>query len=154
MLCSPAGAVLDAEDIRHLRSVFRMTERGDGLRFLKTLYNKVPWWGPLLAPLVQMSLSRPEAQSLIHSLKPGDGIRSEEFSSLDVPVLLIWGKRERVLPSSILSKLINYAPKHFTLMQPDHFSHTPQKEEPETLMAHLLEFQKTLSEERSPQPPI
>ena len=147
MLCSPAGAVLDEDDIEHLKDVFRMTERGDGLRFLNTLYHQVPWWGPLLAPLVQRSLSRPEAQELIFNLKPGDGIRAEEFSQLSMPVLLIWGERERVLPSSILQKLIKNAPQLFTLLRPEGFSHTPQKEDPAALLTYLIRFQEEVSRE-------
>ena len=147
MLCSPAGAVLDQEDIAHLKSVFRMSRPGDGLRFLKTLYHQVPWWGPLLAPLVRLSLNRPEAQELINRLKPGDGIKAEEFSALAMPVLLIWGGRERVLPESILNRLIENAPRRLTVLRPEHFSHTPQKEEPKLLMTHLANFQDMLARE-------
>lgn len=146
MLCSPAGASLSLSDIDHLKRVFRMTERGDGLRFLKTLYHQVPWWGPLLAPLVRLSLSRPEAQQLIHQLQPGDGLGTNEFSGLSSPVLLIWGKRERVLPSTSLANLLDNAPPQLILVKPDQFSHTPQKEHPQELLAHLISFQERLIE--------
>ena len=142
MLCSPAGAILDEADIDHLRKVFSMKNWGDGFRFLQTLYHRVPWWGRIIAPLVRLSLSRPEAQALITQLKPGDGLKVSELSSLDVPVLLIWGQEERVLPSSSLKKLLDHFPKDLILLQPEHFSHTPQKEYPSDLAQHLISFQE------------
>ena len=142
MLCSPAGAILDEQDINHLQETFSMDKPGDGLRFLKTLYHQVPWWGPLLAPLVQMNLRRPEAQSLIQNLKPGDGLNPKEFQNLDIPTLLIWGERERILPPNSIKKLLKFAPKDFQLLQPKVFSHTPQKEFPKELAQHLIHFRK------------
>ena len=142
MLCSPAGAILDEYDIAHLKKTFSMDSPGDGLRFLKTLYHQVPWWSTLLAPLVQMNLKRPEAQSLIQNLKPGDGLKPSEFQQIQVPTLLIWGQRERILPTSSIKKLIKLAPKDFKLLQPKLFSHTPQKEFPEELAQYLIRFQK------------
>ncbi len=144
MLCSPAGAILDENDIAHLKTTFNMSERGDGLRFLRTLYHQVPWWAPIMAPLVQMNLKRPEAQSLIQNLKAGDGLNPKEFQDLQVPTLLIWGQRERILPASSIDKLLQFAPKDFKLLQPECFSHTPQKEFPKELADYLISFQKNL----------
>ena len=137
ILCSPAGARLDQAGIDHLRSVFRMTESGDGMRFLRTLYHRIPWWSWLLAQLVQKNLSRPEAQEIINHLKPGDGLDPKEISNLSMPTLLIWGGRERVLPPSSLPYLVHHAPVQFTLKQPPHFSHSPQRECPAEL-AHTI----------------
>ena len=137
ILCSPAGARLDAKDINHLRAVFRMSESGDGMRFLKTLYHRPPWWSWLLARLVQKNLSTPQAQEIIDHLKPGDGLNPQEISNLTMPTLLIWGGRERVLPPSSLPYLIKYAPTQFTLKQPPQFSHSPQRECPKEL-AHII----------------
>jgi pimeloyl-ACP methyl ester carboxylesterase len=142
MLCSPAGAILDEADIEHLKSVFSMDLPGDGLRFLKTLYHRLPWWSRLLAPLVRFNLSRPEAQNLINDLTPGDGLKPNEFKDLNPPVLLVWGKRERVLPPTSLENLLKYAPKELQLIQPDTFSHTPQKESPKELAQYLITFQE------------
>ena len=149
MLCSPAGALLDEIDIAHLKSVFKMDHPSDGMRFLRTLYHEVPWWGFVLAPLVRKSLSQPEAQMIINQLKPGDGLDPSELKNLNLPILLIWGKRERILPSSSLDKLLTHFPKHLVLLQPDHFSHTPQKEHPKELAQHLIYFQTHLYDKSS-----
>lgn len=138
ILCSPAGARLDEKDIEHLRSVFRMTERGDGMRFLRTLYHRPPWWSWWLSRLVQKSLSAPHAQEIINQLKPGDGLDSQEISDLTMPTLLIWGGRERVLPPSSLPYLVRHAPSQLTLKQPPHLSHSPQRECPEELAQLIL----------------
>jgi len=140
ILCSPAGARLDEVDIAHLRHVFRMSERGDGMRFLRTLYHQVPWWSWILAPLVQKNLSTPEAQQIINQLKPGDGLDPQEICNLTMPTLLIWGGRERVLPASSLSYLIQHAPAQITLQQPPHFSHSPQRECPKELAQLILSW--------------
>lgn len=140
ILCSPAGARLEEKGIEHLRSVFRMSEPGDGLRFMKTLYHQPPWWSWMLAPLIQKSLSRPEAQNIIKTLKPGDGLEPEEIQTLPMPVLLIWGGRERVLPSSSLAYFEKYAPPHFSLQSPPQFSHSPQRECPKELAQVILEW--------------
>ena len=123
----------------------------DGLRFLKILYHKLPWWGPLISPLIWLTLKRPEAQRLIRQLKPGDGLKPNEFSGLRMPVLLIWGKRERVLPATSLEKLLRYAPEKLNLVQPETFSHTPQKECPKELSQYLITFQERveLSQEQA-----
>ena len=145
ILCSPAGARLDQEGINHLKRVFRMSEAQDGLRFLKTLYHKAPWWSPLLAPLVRKSLSRPEAQSLITQLRPGDGLSPEEIRNLKPPCLLIWGKRERVLPLSSLEFFSQNAPKNMTILQPESFSHAPHREHIIELSQLILDWVNTLS---------
>ena len=146
MLCSPAGAVLDEADIDHLKKVFTMDHWQDGFRFLQTLYDRVPWWGSLLAPLVRLNLRRPDTQAVIEQLVPGDGLKPDELSNLSMPLLLIWGKRERILPSSSLSKLLEYFPKDLTLLQPEHFSHTPQKEYPADLAEYLIRFQEQIEQ--------
>ena len=89
-----------------------------------------------------MNLRRPEAQSLIRNLKPGDGLNPKRLQNLDIPTLLIWGERERILPPSSIEKLLKFAPKDFQLLQPKVFSHTPQKEFPKELAQHLIHFRK------------
>lgn len=150
ILCSPAGARLEEDDISHLRSVFRMSEPGDGMRFLKTLYHQPPWWSPLLAPLVRRSLSRPEAQEIINQLKPGDGLAPEELQSLSMPILLIWGDRERVLPPSSLPYLQRYAPAQLSLLTPPHFSHSPQRECPRELARVILDWVERVGDVTTP----
>ena len=140
ILCSPAGARLEERDIEHLRAVFKMSDPADGMRFLKTLYHQPPWWSWALAPLVRRSLSRPEAQKIIEGLKPGDRLSPEEISSLEMPTLLIWGGRARVLPPSSLAYLQRHAPSHFTLSTPPHFSHSPQRECPRELAEVILDW--------------
>ena len=140
ILCSPAGAPIDSDGMTHLRGVFKMTERGDGLRFLQTLYDQPPWWSPLLAPMVRRSLGRPEAQDIINQLKPGDGLSPDELSTLQAPTLFIWGKRERVLPSSSLQFFRKYASSLWTFLEPERFSHAPHRESPKELAQLVMSW--------------
>ena len=147
ILCSPAGAQLQTQDIDYIRANFRMTHWGDGGRFLKTLYHRPPRLWRLFGLFVRANLKRPIIQRFLSNLKAGAGLSPKELNGLKPPTLLFWGGRERILPSSFLDFYRTHLPSCVTFKYPPTFSHCPQLEEPEHLLTEILSWLQEISSE-------
>jgi pimeloyl-ACP methyl ester carboxylesterase len=75
-----------------------------------------------------------EARATRESLTP-DALRS-----LRMPVLLLWGGSERLLPAEMLEYYRSHLPPHARVQVVEGFGHIPQVERPEELVSHLLRF--------------
>lgn len=139
VLCSPAGPQMTPAQIAEVRENFRMTSLGDGERFLSILFERPPPLSPLVGLAVRATLRGEPVQRLLRELTPSLGLSREELSSLSVPTLLFWGGHERVLPAGLLDVYrATLPPALTTIVEPPHFSHSPQLEHPRELLARAL----------------
>jgi pimeloyl-ACP methyl ester carboxylesterase len=75
-----------------------------------------------------------EARATRESLSP------EMLRSLKMPVLLVWGGSERLLPAETLAYYRSHLPAHAQVRVVEGFGHIPQVERPEELVSHLVRF--------------
>jgi pimeloyl-ACP methyl ester carboxylesterase len=64
----------------------------------------------------------------------------ESLSALEMPILLLWGQSERLLPPSALAYFRRHLPPHAIIEEPAGFGHSPHVDDPVRLGERLLAF--------------
>jgi pimeloyl-ACP methyl ester carboxylesterase len=67
------------------------------------------------------------------------------LSALEMPILLLWGQSERILPRSSLAYFRRHLPRHAVIEEPAAFGHCPHFDDPLRLATRLVEFARTAS---------
>ena len=62
------------------------------------------------------------------------------LAALAMPILLLWGQSERLLPKSSLAYLRRHLPGHAIIEEPAGFGHCPHIDDPARLAARLVAF--------------
>ncbi len=140
VLVSPAGARTTDEDLRELVTAFQTESPAQATRLLARLYHRPPWFVPLLGREFLGSLSRPAVRDILASAKLEDGPTPEELGSLAMPVFLLWGRSERLLPSSHLAYFRKHLPAHTVIDEPEGFGHCPHLDDPLRLAERLADL--------------
>jgi pimeloyl-ACP methyl ester carboxylesterase len=144
VLVSPAGARITEADFDALRRAFEHTSNADTVAFLGRLYHRRPWFAPLVAGEVRALLRRPVVRELLESATPDHGPSPEELASLTLPVLLLWGRSERLLPPSALAYFRAHLPPHAVIEEPDAYGHCPHFDDPVGVAARVLTFARSI----------
>ena len=83
-------------------------------------------------------------RSLLLGASNATALRPEELEALNVPVLLVWGQEERLLPESNLDYFRRHLPAGTRVERPDGFGHSPHIDAPEALAELIVEFARSL----------
>ena len=140
VLVSPAGARLAADEWRELVAAFDLSSTADARRFLARVYHRPPWFLALFAHEFPDLLRRPAVQEILASVTPEHSPTPDALGALAMPVLLLWGRSERLLPASALAWFRLHLPPQTVIEEPDGFGHAPQLEQPDRLAARVLAF--------------
>lgn len=140
VVCSPAGAQSSHESLEELRRVFALRSHAEALSFLDRLYHKTPWYAPLLSPTVRTLVNRPHIRQFLADVRPEDAFLPEELKKLTMPILLLWGQSDNLLPREHLAYFQAHLPRHARIEEPDDFGHSPQLERPRALARRIASF--------------
>lgn len=140
MLVSPAGARLAADEWRELVGAFDLRSTAEARAFLARVYHRPPWFLGLFAHEFPELLRRPAVRQILASATPEHSPTPDELAALAMPVLLLWGRSERLLPASALAWFRAHLPPQTVIEEPEGFGHAPQLEEPERVAARLVAF--------------
>lgn len=143
-LLSPAGARLSDAELDALRTSFAFDTRADAVRFLARVYHEVPWFSSLLAHELIAHFGRPVVRDLLESASNDHAPTAEALAALPMPVLLWWGRSERLLPPSCLDWFRAHLPKHAIIEQPEGFGHSPHLDAPQVVADRLAAFARSL----------
>lgn len=144
VLVSPAGARISAAELDALRRTFELPSTADAVAFLRRIYHRPPWFAPLLAGEVRAMILRPVVQDLLRSATPDHAPTPQELASLSMPVLVLWGRSERLLPQSALDWFRRHLPPHAVLEEPPGVGHCPHFDDPAALARRIVEFARAL----------
>jgi pimeloyl-ACP methyl ester carboxylesterase len=144
-LVSPAGARLPDEEWTALLGAFRIDSPADARALLGRLYHRPPWYLPALATAVRSLLNRPAVRDLLATATIADLPPPERLRNLSMPVLLLWGQSERLLPPSALAYFRQHLPAHALIEQPAGFGHCPHLDAPARLAERVLAFARSAS---------
>ncbi|MGB0646888.1 MAG: alpha/beta fold hydrolase [Bradymonadia bacterium] len=148
-LTSPAGAPLAGSDIKRLRRLFSVDTKKGMKALVRTLFHRPPWYGSLLARELRHAMTRPVVRQILDQLEDIPTLNNLEVNRLEMPILLIWGQSETLLPRHCLEWFCQHLPKHAYIEQPFGYGHSPHLEAPEDLCTRLLHFLRR-SESSSP----
>jgi pimeloyl-ACP methyl ester carboxylesterase len=140
VLASPAGAAMDAEELERFLAIFRMQSRSDAVDFMGRLHRRAPWYTPLIASDLVNLFARPAICSFTASVRSTHLFTPEQLASLSMPVHLLWGRADRLLPGSSLEFYRKHLPSHATIEEPDRWGHCPHFDDPAALAEKIAEF--------------
>jgi len=152
VLISPAGAQATEEEWEAIRRTFDVRSRSEASAFLRRLYHRPPWFASLLAHEIPAAFARPSMQELLATASNADAPAPEALASLDMPILLVWGRSERLLPQTHFEYFARHLPHHSIIERPFGFGHCPHFDAPIPLAQRIVAFarQAGLDRPRAP----
>lgn len=145
VLASPAGAAMDAQDLEVFLQQFNLNSRREALEFMGRLGKRVPWYTPILAPDLIQNFKRPSVQHFTRSVRPEDLFQPHELASLQMPVRVVWGREDRLMPPGALDFYRNHLPSHAILEEPEGIGHCPHWDDPKMLADRIVEMGKRIA---------
>jgi pimeloyl-ACP methyl ester carboxylesterase len=140
VLVSPAGARLKDEEWKKLVQAFDVTGALEARRFLGRIYDRPPWFLALVAHEFPDLLKRRAVRDILEHSTQEHSAHPDDLAALRMPVLLLWGRSERLLPAEALAYFREHLPKSAVIEQPDGFAHSPQLEHPKRVADRIVAF--------------
>jgi pimeloyl-ACP methyl ester carboxylesterase len=144
-LVSPAGARVERAEWDELMGGFKIESSADARRLMARIYHRTPWYVAAFAPGFRDVMKRPAIRRLVNAASVDDLPTPEGLQRLPMPLLLLWGESERLLPPSSLEYFRRHLPGHAVIERPVGFGHCPHFEEPERLATRVLDFVRGLA---------
>jgi pimeloyl-ACP methyl ester carboxylesterase len=79
-------------------------------------------------------------RGLLSSIAPDDMLRPEQLAALRMPVLLLWGRDERILPRAHLEFFRRHLPRHARFEEPEGLGHAPYLDDASAVARQILTF--------------
>lgn len=129
-LLSPAGAWSNATEFGGLLDALQVDDLSKARAFVRRVLPSASWSSArhnvgLLAWGVRVRMGRPSVRRLIARASEEDLLDPSELSAMDMPITLIWGRRERLLPRSHFEFFRRHFPPHARYEMPPSFGHAP-----------------------------
>ncbi len=140
MLCSPGGAPLHNGEREALMHLFRITAHEDALAFVDRLFPRPHPLRHLYAWGVRQQFNRPHLVMMLERVREELFLKPAELQALSMPVHLIWGAADRILPASHFTFFERNLPKSAVIERPLHFGHAPFLHRADELVERLLRF--------------
>lgn len=144
-LASPAGAEMSGDELARFLTAFDLGSRADARVFIDRLYHRSPWFAPLIASDIQRLFSRDVIRSFTSAVRPGHLFKPEQLAALSMPVHLVWGRSERLMPPQSLAFFRKHLPPHATIEEPEGFGHCAHLDSPAELARKIVEFARRIS---------
>jgi pimeloyl-ACP methyl ester carboxylesterase len=140
VLLSPGGAASSDAEWDALRATFDIRSRRDALAFVARVQDHPPWLVRLVAHELVARTQRPAVRDLLATTTPAHAIDPVALRALAQPILLWWGRSERLLPASHLAWWQAHLPRHAIVEQPDGIGHCPHLDAPGRVAARIAQF--------------
>ena len=140
ILLSPAGAESSDAEWQALQASFRITSRREALAFVSRVSHRPPLISKLIAHELVGKTKQPAVRDLLETTTPDHALPGAELRALPMPVLLWWGKSERLLPASHLAWWRANLPPHAVIEEPDGIGHCPHLDAPARVASRIVSF--------------
>jgi pimeloyl-ACP methyl ester carboxylesterase len=149
VLASPAGACCADHEWRELKRAFDMTSRADAAIFFRRVYHQPPWFLQLVAHELPSAMASPPVRSLLELASNATALSPRELRALKVPVMLVWGRAEGLLPESHFRYFARHLPKGTRIERPERCGHSPHVDSAEAFASLIVDFARELSAARA-----
>jgi pimeloyl-ACP methyl ester carboxylesterase len=146
ILCSPGGAMMDADELQRFVGTFALDTHDAALQFVDRLFSRRNRMRHLFAWGVRRQFENPDVRALLDGTSPGDLLTPEQLSALRMPLLLLWGRDERILPRQHLEFFRRHLPEHARLEEPEGFGHAPYLDDVDGVARRILAFTSDVHE--------
>jgi len=136
-LVNPGGALLAREQWAPFRALVRARDRAGVERYLDAAFHRAPLALRLFPGEVIRAMSAEACDGVLDAVSESDFLREAELRELDLPVRLIWGDRDRLLPEGTLAFFRRALPRAEVVMLQGS-GHLPHLESPRALARALL----------------
>jgi len=140
-LASPSGAPSTPDEIERLLDVLRLETHADALRFLDLVlhgerrpFRHVMAWG------LRRRFRALPVRAWVEAIREAQPLTPAELARIVVPVQLLWGRSERLLPSTHLDFFRAHLPKAARIDEPHGFAHSPQLDDVNEVTRRLVAF--------------
>jgi len=140
ILLSPGGAQTSDAEWQALQASFRITSRREALAFVARVQDRPPLIARLVAHELVGRTRQPAVRDLLETTTPADPIPAAELRGLPMPILLWWGRSERLLPASHLEWWRANLPPHAVVEEPEGIGHCPHLDDPSRVAARISTF--------------
>lgn len=130
VLMSPGGAPMTPEALSRFVDSFHLNSHRDALDFVDRLFARRAPMRHALAWGVRRTFAQPGLRGLLQGIAERDLLNAERLSELQVPLVLIWGQGDRVLPAEHREFFLRHLPPHARIVEPKHVGHSPYLEDP------------------------
>ena len=127
----------DPDERERFLRLFEVKNLRDARDFLERLHHEVPWYGPLLGPDLVRLFKNPSVRSILRTVRPEHFFKPGDFSALEMPIRVLWGRSDRVIPASCLEFFKKNLPAHSIFEEPYGVGHSPHTEAPRLFMAAI-----------------
>lgn len=143
LLVSPAGAPFADTEWQELRDVFELTSRRDAMRLFHRIYRHPPWLLRLMAHEMTEHFRRPAVRSLLAGSATSALVTPAELQTLAMPVMLLWGRADGLLPRTQLAYFRENLP-HARIEEPQ-FGHSPHLDATLALRDYVVGFAESVT---------
>lgn len=142
---SPAGAVVGADAIADVRRAFEMRTITDARHFVDRVVARPSRLGPAFARIMLARAASRSVADLVRTFGDHHAIDGAELARLEIPVRVIWGRDERLLPPAALAYFKEHLPAHATIAEPSGIGHCPHLDDPARLARLIAAFTRRVS---------
>ena len=139
-LVAPAGARVSPERFDELIRSLQVTSNSDARALTRRLFHKPPLTALLLASDMRRMYASDAVKAILTESKYADLIDPALLQGLKVPVLLIWGGSEKLLPYESADYFRAHLPSNAEVHVVEGFGHIPHVERPEQVTRTLVGF--------------
>jgi pimeloyl-ACP methyl ester carboxylesterase len=140
VLIAPAGAAAPRTFYEELERAMSVRTVADARALTRRLFHKAPVGMLLFASQLKRMYEIPPVKAAFADARELSAVPPEVLARLTMPVLLLWGTSERILPQDSLDYFRRHLPPHSRVEVVDGFGHVPQMERPQELLSRLLRF--------------
>ncbi len=135
LLVSPAGAPWTEAEITELRALFDLADVRAATAFVDRLYAKPVAYARLIAPEILRRFRDPAIRHLVSRFRTDQAMTPESMAVIPAPSLLLWGRKERLLPNTSL----HFFRAHLrgVVEEPLEWGHCPQLDRQGELVARV-----------------
>ena len=137
VLVNPGGALMERGQWGPFRELISAKDRRGVSRYLEKAFHRAPLAMRLFPDAVIEMMWAEAAQGILDAVAEEDFLREAELASLRVPVRLIWGERDRLLPDGTLAFFRRALPRAEVVLLP-RTGHLPHLEAPRALVRAIL----------------
>jgi pimeloyl-ACP methyl ester carboxylesterase len=146
-LLSPAGAPLGVEGLHALRNTFSLQNRHDGARMLGQMLHRAPPGSWLLGSAFRENFDTAVVRHVVAAANAEESLSPAALGRLTMPITLVWGASEKILPLRGLDFFRAHLPAHARIEVFERCGHVPMIEQPGRTVKVLQELARAATGE-------
>lgn len=140
ILASPAGAPFNEHDLADVQAIFAINSWRKARDFFERVYHRSPPLAFLLYARMRRIYSAPAIQGFLATLPLGEVVAPRLINGLTMPIYVMWGKSDRILPRSHLAYFRQNLPASTRFEELESMGHCPFLEYPHSIAERMLRF--------------